>query len=111
MKSCTGENLGRVFIIPNGFEISNLFPIEIENKEHFKTHCDYHELCDFGLYKLEILNNDILSMIYELEKETKINSKVIDLNDKETLKMFLHANDNSYPVSMNGIPRVWNDFC
>ena len=110
VKSCTGENLGRVFIIPNGFEISNLFPIEIENKEHFKTHCDYHELCDFGLYKLEILNNDILSMIYELEKETKINSKVIDLNDKETLKMFLHANDNSYPVSMNGIPEFGTTF-
>lgn len=110
VKSCTGENLGRVFIIPDGLEISNLFPIEIGNKGHFKTHCDYRELCDLGLYKLEILSSDVLTMIHELEKETKINSKVIDLNDKETLKMFLHANDNSYPVSINGIPEFGTTF-
>ena len=61
VKSCTEENLGRVFIIPDGFEVSNLFPIEIGNKGHFKTHCDYRELCDLGLYKLERNKNKFKS--------------------------------------------------
>ena len=49
-------------------------------------------------------------MIHELEKETEINSNNIDLNDKETLKMFLHANDKSYPISTNGIPEFGTKF-
>ena len=43
-------------------------------------------------------------MIHELEKETNTNSNDIKLDDKETLKMFLHANDKSYLISTDGIP-------
>ena len=104
VKKCTGENLDGVFITSEESEILNFCPTEIGNKGHIKTHYDYHTLWNLGLYKFDLLSNDDLSLIHELEKETKINSKNIDLNDKETLKMFLHANDKSYPISTNSIP-------
>ena len=110
VKKCTGENLDGVFITSEESEILNFCPTEIGNKGHIKTHYDYHTLWNLGLYKFDLLSNDDLSLIHELEKETKINSKNIDLNDKETLKMFLHANDKSYPISTNGIPEFGNPF-
>ena len=110
VKKCTGEQQGGIFIIPNEKEILDFCPIEIRNNEHIKTHYDYHTLEHFGLYKFDILSDDKLTMIHELEKETEINSNNIDLNDKETLKMFLHANDKSYPISTNGIPEFGTKF-
>ena len=96
VKKCTGEQQGGIFIIPNEMEILDFCPIEFGNKGHIKTHYDYHTLEYFGLYKFDILSNDNLTMIHELEKETKINSNNIDFNDKETLKMFLHTNSKSW---------------
>ena len=110
VKKCTGENLDGVFITSEESEILNFCPTEIGNKGHIKTHYDYHTLWNLGLYKFDLLSNDDLSLIHELEKETKINSKNIDLNDKETLKMFLHANDKSYPISAKGIPEFGTPF-
>lgn len=110
VKKCTGENLDGFFITSEESEILNFCPTEIGNKGQLKTHYDYHTLWNLGLYKFDLLSNDDLSLMHELEKETKINSKNIDLNDKETLKMFLHANDKSYPVSTNGIPEFGTTF-
>ncbi len=36
--------------------------------------------------------------------------KNIDLNDEETLKLFLHANDTSYKISVNGLPEFGTNF-
>ena len=69
---------------------------------------DYHRLDN--LYKFDILEHDTPTMLHELEKETKTKSSNIDLKDKEVLKMFLHANDLSYPISINGIPDFETNF-
>lgn len=64
----------------------------------------------FGLYKLNILGHNDPTMLHELEKETNTDSNKIDLGDKKTLELFLHANDSAYPISMNGIPEFASDF-
>ena len=110
IKKCTGEHPGGVFIIPENIEIEDICPIEVGEKNHLKTHNDYHAIWNTGLYKFDILGHDDPTMLHELEKETNINSKNIKLDDAETLKMFLHANDKSYPISTNGIPEFGTTF-
>ena len=62
----------------------------------------------YGKTKVNILGNDDITILHELEKETNTSSKNIKLDDKETLKMFLHANDKSYQISTNGISEFGN---
>ena len=62
------------------------------------------------LYKYDILGYDYLTMLYELEKKTNVDSNTIKLDDKETLKMFLHANDKSYSISTIGVPEFGTTF-
>ena len=103
-KRCTGEHPGGIFIIPEELDILDFTPTEIGENKHLKTHYDYHSLEIFGLYKFDILSHDDFTMLHDLEKETNTKSVDIDLNDVETLKVFLHANDESYEISINGIP-------
>lgn len=70
----------------------------------------YHAILDTGLYKYDILGCDYLTMLYELEKKTNVDSNTIKLDDKETLKMFLHANDKSYSISTIGVPEFGTTF-
>ena len=65
---------------------------------------------EINLYKFDILEHDTPTMLHELEKETNTKVSSIDLKDKEVLKMFLHANDSSYPISINGIPDFETNF-
>lgn len=110
VKNTTGEHPEGVFILSNNLEINDFCPTEVGNNQHIKTHIDYHSSELLGLYKFDILSHDILKMLHELEKETKINSKDIDLDDKETLKMLSHANDKNYMISTNGIPEFGTKF-
>lgn len=110
VKKCTGEHPGGVFIIPENMEITDICPTEVGAKNHIKTHNDYHSIWNTGLYKFDILGHDDPTMLYELEKETNTSSKDIRLDDKETLKMFLHANDRLYSISTNGIPEFGTTF-
>jgi len=64
----------------------------------------------YGKVEINILENNDLTILHELEKETNISSKDIRLDDKETLKMFLHANNKSYPISTNGISEFEDGF-
>ena len=105
IKKCTGEHPGGVFVIPENMEITDICPTEIGKNGFIKTHNEHHTISYTGLCKFDILENDIPTMLYELEKETNTNSKEIKLDDKETLELFKHANDLSYPVSIDGIPR------
>ncbi len=102
IKRVTKKHPGGICIIPYNMDTSDFCPTELDSEGFIKTHVDYHQLSN--LYKFDLLDNDTLTMIYELEKETNIKSSTIDLQDAETLKIFLHANDSSYPISINGIP-------
>lgn len=104
IKTGTAEHPGGVFILPDNVEINDICPIEIGEKNHIKTHWDYHSIWTNGLYKFDILSHDDLSLIHDLEKETNTNSNDIKLDDTKTLNFFLHANDRSYPISTEGIP-------
>lgn len=110
IKRTTGEHPGGVFIIPDDMDITDFCPIEVGKNGHIKTHNDYHSISNSGLYKVDILGHDDPTMLYELEKETNVTSKNIDLNDEETLKLFLHANDTSYKISVNGLPEFGTNF-
>ena len=78
--------------------------IWVRETNHIKIHNDYHSIWNTRLYKYDILGCDYLTMLYELEKKTNVDSNTIKLDDKETLKMFLHANDKSYSISTIGVP-------
>lgn len=110
VKKCTGEHPGGVFIVLDNAEITDICPIEIGETNHIKTHNDYHAIWNTGLYKYDILGCDYLTMLYELEKKTNVDSNTIKLDDKETLKMFLHANDTSYSISTIGVPEFGTTF-
>lgn len=110
IKSSTREYPGGVFVIPENMEITDICPTEIEKNGLVKTHNEHHAISYTGLYEFDILENDIPTMLYELEKETNTNSKEINLEDKETLELFKHANDLSYPVSIDGIPGFGTSF-
>lgn len=109
-KRCTGEHPGGIFIIPNDMDITDFCPTEVGKNGHIKTHNDYHSIWNSGLYKFDTLCHDDQTMLHELEKETNTNSRNIDLQDKETLKLFLHANDKSYEISADGIPEFGKTF-
>ena len=110
------ENAKKIVIdnpkkIAEKIEKIDLIPHKIENlKNHIKTHNDYHSIWNTGLYKYDILGCDYLTMLYELEKKTNVDSNTIKLDDKETLKMFLHANDKSYSISTIGVPEFGTTF-
>ena len=108
IKKATGKHPSGIFIIPEDMDITDFCPTELDNEGFIKTHIDYHKLDN--LYKFDILEHDTPTMLHELEKETNTKSSNIDLKDKEVLKMFLHANDSSYPVSINGIPDFETNF-
>lgn len=55
------------------------------------------------LYKFNFINNKDLTMLHELEKETKTNSDDIDLNDEEIINLLTHANDKLDKINVNGI--------
>ena len=110
IKKTTGEHPGGVFILPKNIDITDICPIEIGEENHAKTHNDYHAIWNTGLYKYDILGHDDTTILHELEKETNTDSNNIEFDDIETLKMFLHANDKSYPISTTGIPEFGTTF-
>ena len=110
IKTCTREHPGGVFILPENMEITDIYSTEIGENGYVKTHNDYHSIWDSGLYMFHILGHDFPTIIHELEKETNTNSNDIKIDDKETLKMLSHANDKSYPISINGIPEFSTTF-
>ena len=111
IKRATGEHPGGVFIIPDEFEIEDFCATEIGRKGQIKTHIDYHSIWNHSkLYKFDILEHDDLTILHQLEKLTNTNSKNIDLDDEETLALFLHTNNKKYSNSINGIPEFGTEF-
>lgn len=112
IKICTGEHPEAVFIIPKDLDINDFSPTEADLQGDKKTHFDYHSLWMSGyrLYKFDILEHDDSTMLNELQKITNINSNTIDLNDKETLDLFLHANEKSLNNSTKGISEFGSEF-
>ena len=97
IKRGTKKHPGAVFILPEDKKITDFCPIEMDKSNKIKTHIDYHEFSsDNTLYKISILENNELTILNKLQKATKINPKEIDLTDKETLELFLHAGDKKY---------------
>ena len=59
---------------------------------------------------IHVLENDIQTMLHELEKITNVRSKNIDLKDKDTFSLFLHSNDKTYDGNLKGIPEFGTEF-
>lgn len=111
IKRCTGEHPGGILIIPEKFDITDFCPTEMGKDGNLKTHLDYHTILNnSGLYKFDILGHDDPTILHELEKISNISSRNIDLNDKETISLFLHSNDKDYNNSIRGIPEFGNKF-
>ena len=105
----TGEHPGGIFILPENIDIYDICPTEPGNYGHLKTHNDYHSIWMYDLYKFDILAEEDFDFIKDLEIETNTNVKDIDLEDKETLEVFINANNNNYKINTVGIPGYLRD--
>lgn len=113
IKRCTGVHPGGIFILPEGRDIKEFTPVEsykVNDKSIIKTHMDYHSIWQSGLYKFDILSHDTLTILHRLKEITQINPKDIDLNDKETLSIFVNAGNEKYEISTRGIPEFGTKF-
>lgn len=75
------EKLGKDKIVCEEANLNNIDKIN-----------NFRSIWKFESYKFIIWGQNNPTMIYELEKETNTNSNDIDMEDIETLQLFLHAN-------------------
>ena len=99
VKRSTGQHPGGIIVVPDGYEIYDVTPIQYpaNNTDNtwFTTHYDYHAF-ESNLLKLDILGHDDPTMIKFLmdyvskqpEKYPFNEAKDIPLDDKEVMKMF-----------------------
>ena len=102
------EKLGKDKIVCEEANLNNIDKIN-----------NFRSIWKFESYKFIIWGQNNPTMIYELEKETNTNSNDIDMEDIETLQLFLHANyttgiigfDTTFVKKMLKIvkPRNFND--
>lgn len=104
IKRTTGVHPGGIIILPKDKDINQYTPIEKYEDTKRKTHIDYHSVMENGIYKFDILSHDTPTMLNRLQKLTGVDHKKIDLNDKETLEIFLNAGNDKYEISTIGIP-------
>ena len=113
IKRTTGVHPGGIFIIPKNKDINEFTPIyhyKFNNKSLIKTHMDYHLIRKNGLYIFDVLSNDTQTILHRLKLLTNVDYKEIDLNDKETLAIFLNAGNEKYEISTKGIPEFKTKF-
>lgn len=113
IKSTTGIHPGAIFIIPKNKDINEITPIEyykFNDKSLIKTHMDYHSIWNNGLYKFDVLSHDTPTILQRLKTLTKVDYKEININDKETLSIFLNAGNKKDEISTKGIPEFESEF-
>ena len=100
VKKCTGIHPGGLLFLPKEKEITEFSPVEKNNSDgKIKTHFDYHSL--YNLYKFDVLRHDMPTILHKLQEITGVNPKTINLEDEETLSLFLNKDDIN---TTKGIP-------
>ena len=113
IKRETGIHPGGICILSKEQDINDFCPIEIdEETNRQKTHQDYHKIAyeTGGLLKFNILEHDEPTILHKLQEATKVDLKTIDLEDKETIELFLRAGDKTYNNSTKGISEFETKF-
>lgn len=113
IKRTTGVHPGGFFIIQKNKDVNQYTPNEpykFKGKSLIKSHIDYHSIYENGLYKFDVLSNDTQTILQRLKNLTKVDYKEIDLNDKDTLEIFLNAGNEKYEISTRGIPEFSTKF-
>lgn len=57
------------------------------------THIDYHDV-DFSLLKMDLLTHDSMRVLRELKNATGVDPEDIPLDDKDTLELLTHAEND-----------------
>lgn len=119
VKSTTGQHPGGIIIVPDDHEIYEFCPIQHPaNKEVdiVTTHFDFHKI-EHNLLKLDILGHTGPSMLRYLQDMTGVDSRNIDMGDRETLSIFsgieaLNIKDPDYQFTDGtyGIPEFGTSF-
>ncbi len=91
VKKTTGQHPGGLMIVPKDHDIFEFCPIQHPANDLksnvITTHFDYHSISG-RLLKLDLLGHDVPTMIYMLEKITKVDVRKINLADKKVLSLF-----------------------
>lgn len=120
VRRTSGQHPGGVMIVPKYKDIHDFTPIQYpaDDKKSgvITTHFDYHSISG-RILKLDILGHDVPTIIRMLEDITGFDSKYIQFDDKETMKLFTSAKplgvtkeDINTEVGTLGIPEFGTRF-
>ena len=112
----TGIHPGGCFIVPDQYEIADFTPLQRVNIEsdddRVVTHIDYHDV-DFSLLKMDLLTHDSMRVLRELKNATGVDPEDIPLDDKDTLELLTHAENDISEYDMyeyNSLVEFGSDF-
>lgn len=94
VKRTTGQHPGGMVVIPQNKEIYDFCPVQHPaddtGTDIITTHFEYHSM-ESNLLKLDILGHDDPSMIRMLEDLTGVNAREIQLDDPDTMSLFISS--------------------
>src|SRR5699024_241026 len=121
IKRTTGQHPGGIIVIPDSMDVFDFTPIQYPaddtTSEWRTTHFDFHSI-DENVLKLDILGHVDPTMIRMLEDLTGVDPKTIQIDDKDTMKLFegpevlgvsrdeIMSNTGTYGVPEFGTPFV-----
>ncbi|MCL2564808.1 MAG: PolC-type DNA polymerase III [Defluviitaleaceae bacterium] len=91
VKKTTGQHPGGLMVVPKGRSIYEFCPIQRPANDMKSTvtttHFDYRSISG-RLLKLDLLGHDVPTIIRYLHDNTGVDPAVVDLSDKEVIKLF-----------------------
>ncbi len=117
----TGQHPGGIIVLPVGEDINSFTPVQHPANDMttatITTHYDYHSI-DHNLLKLDILGHDDPTMIRFLQDCTGLDPKMVPLDDKNVMKLFMNTESlNIMPDQIGGtklgclgLPEFGTDF-
>ncbi len=120
VKRTTGQHPGGIMVVPRAEDIHSFCPIQHPaddtSSDIITTHFDYHSISG-RLLKLDILGHDDPTVIRMLEDLTGIDSKTIEIGEKETMSIFtgtealgVTPEQIKSPVGTYGVPEFGTSF-
>lgn len=120
VKKTTGQHPGGMVVLPKGYSIYQFTPIQFPaddvTSKSYTTHFDFSSMHDI-LVKLDILGHDDPTMLYMLEKLSKVSFRDIQLDDKKILSLFtspealgVSPEEILCKTGTQGVPEFGTDF-
>lgn len=84
-----------MILIPDGFDYSEVFPIEICENNQMVAAKEYRDFKD-SLYRLDIIEHDSVQLLHNLFAKTEVDPREIDLHDSQIASLFTNTTELGY---------------